>query len=142
MDVGTLLGSSVISAFGGAFLKGLWDRSAMKKGPKTEMRAEAYRDFVVHVVSTAHASSSEPSTVDSTGAVPNELRARLLLSAESGVVAAVRHFLSRHATLDDETAVADFTAVVCEMRRSLLTGHSLTVAEDIRVLLSPASVRK
>jgi hypothetical protein len=135
MDVGLLLSSSVVGALVGALLKGLWDRRAAKKEPKTEMRAEAYRDFVIYVVSTAR-TSSVPPMEGSAVAKPDEIKARLLLSGESDVVAAVSHFLSRHATLDSENAIADFTTVVCEMRKSLLTGHGPTVAVNIRALLS------
>ena len=132
-DLTILLTSSVVAAVGGALLNGFWNRRTAKKTPKTEMRADAYRDFVVHFVS---ASSS-----DVAGVAPNnpnspafvEIKARLLLFGESNVVSEVSAFLTKHEALDSKS-VEDFVRVVCEMRKSLLTGHK-AVADSIHSLL-------
>ena len=140
MGLTILLTSSVVAAVGAALLNGFWNRQAAKKTPKTEMRADAYRDFVVHLLSASFS--------DVAGVAPNnpnsptfiEINARLLLFGESNVVSEVSAFLTKHTELDSKIAVKDFVKVVCEMRKSLLTGHK-AVADSIYRLLLSESVR-
>src|SRR5215470_3182375 len=107
-----------------ALLNGFWNRRAAKKLPKTEMRADAYWDFVVHLVSASASNVTKtlPNTINSPALVA--IKARLLLFGESNVVSAVSTFPAQHTALNTESAITDFARVVCEMRKSLLTDHS------------------
>ena len=140
MDPTILLTSTVVGAIGAALLNGFWNRRAAKKVPKTEMRADAYRDLVVHLVSTSSSGVTGAPPNTASGATLIEIKARLLLFGESDVVAAVAAFLTKHPALDSESAITDFVKVVCSMRKSLLTGHGDEVAESIRTLLWSESV--
>jgi hypothetical protein len=128
MDWKLLLGSSVVGAVVGAILKAIWDRRTDKKGPKTEMRAEAYRDFIVYVVRMANGQPAAPNDGDF-----HEIVARLLLFGESAVVNAAAQ-LVKQKSLASRQAQQDLGLVVQEMRKSLLTGHSSTVVESALVL--------
>lgn len=135
MELNAVLTSSVIAGIGAALLNGFWNRRAAKKIPKTEMRADAYRDFVVHLVS-ANPSDVAGAHLNNTNSLAlAEIKARLLLFGESNVVSAVSAFLTSHTALNGESAVAAFVKVVCAMRKSLLTGHRGEVADSIRCLL-------
>jgi hypothetical protein len=130
-----LLTSSVIAGIIAAVLNGFWNRRAAKKAPKTQMRAEAYRDFVVHIVSASPQSSATFSDGFSNTDL-HKVIAKLLLFGEGNVVRAVSTFLNRHAAINSECAAKDLADVVCEMRKSLITGHGDTVLQSIRALLS------
>lgn len=132
MDPTILLTSSVVAAIVAALLNGFWNRRAAKKVPKTEMRADAYRDFVVYLVSASASNrTAVPLNTPNSPALV-EIKARLLLFGESNVVSAVSTFLTQDSTLNTDEA---FVRVICEMRKSLLTGHGAGVAESIRSLL-------
>jgi hypothetical protein len=131
-----LLTSSVIAGIIGAFLNGFWNRRVAKKAPKTQLRAEAYGDFVLHIVSGSYPQSSATALHGFTGTELNKVIARLLLFGEGNVVRAASTFLGRHTAIDNEYATTDFAELVCEMRKSLITGHSNTVSQSIRTLLS------
>jgi hypothetical protein len=134
--ISPLATSTVVGVIIGALLNGAWNRRSAKKVPKTEMRAAAYRDFVAHVIS--HTSSQN--TASNKGYVPNsgldDIKARLVLFGESNVVSTVAQFLSQHRTLNNADARIKFTEVICQMRKSLLTGHGETVMESISTLLA------
>jgi hypothetical protein len=134
-----LLTSSVIGATVAgtvtALLNSYWNRQAAKKLPKTEMRADAYRDFAVYLFSAISPDSAGTDGKSSRSASLLEIKARLLLFGESNVVAAVCALLARHAALNTDAAVGDILKVVCEMRKSLLTGYAQDVVEGIRGLL-------
>ena len=134
MDWKLLLGSSVIGAVVGAFLKAFWDRRAAKMEPKTVMRAEAYRDFIVYVVRMANGRpiSSPPDTT--TDHDFHEIYARLLLFGESGVVDAAAGLVD-HNALDSQDAKKQIGLVVQEMRKSLLTRHGGAVVESAQKLV-------
>lgn len=133
-----LLTSSVVAAIVAALLNGFWNRRAAKKVPKTEMRADAYRDFVVYQVSNG---TGMPLDTPSSLALV-EIKARLLLFGESNVVSAVSTFLTQHPKLNTDVANEALVNVICEMRKSLLTGHGAVVAESIRSLLVTESGRQ
>lgn len=135
MNPTILLTSSVVAAIVAALLNGFWNRRAAKKGPKTEMRADAYRDFVVYLVSSSasNGTGGPLSTTNSPAFV--EIMARLLLFGESNVVSAVSTFLTEFPKLNAKDANTAFVSVICEMRKSLLTGHGAEVAESISSFL-------
>lgn len=136
MNPTTLLTSSVIAAIVAALLNGFWNRRAAKKVPKTEMRADAYRDFVVYLVSSSVSNGAEDSLSTPNSQAFVEIKARLLLFGESNVVSAVATFLTELPKLNAEGANTAFVSVICEMRKSLLTGHGAEVTKSIGNLLS------
>jgi hypothetical protein len=133
-DIATVLSSSLVGTVIGAVLKTIWDRRAAKKAPKTQMRAEAYRDFILYVVENAEA--SESTRVDSALGTRSEfhkITARLLLFGESEAVKAAAQ-LAQHRTLATPEAMHAFAEAVREMRKSLLTGHDEWVLEHAKAL--------
>jgi hypothetical protein len=139
VDLTILLTGSAVGVIGAALLNGFWNRRAAKKLPKTEMRADAYWDFVVHLVSASasNVTGALPNTLNSPALV--EIKARLLLFGESNVVSAVSTFPAQHTALNTESAITDFARVVCEMRKSLLTG---TARELLRVSVDSCQARQ
>lgn len=127
MDWKLLLGPAVVGALIGAILNAYWDRRAAKKEPKTEMRAEAYRDFIIYVVRTMDGQPVVPSNVDF-----HEIAARLLLFGESKVVKAVAQLVKHSSTHED--VQKNLGLVVRAMRKSLLTGSSSAVVESALAL--------
>jgi hypothetical protein len=138
MDSTILLTSSVVAGISAALLNGYYNRRAAKKIPKTEMRADAYRDLVIHFVSGGWSSRAAPANNGNASLV--EIKARLLLFGESHVVGAVSNFLNHHQALNTDSAVQEFGTVICEMRKSLLTGYKNEVSQSIKsILLSGTS---
>jgi hypothetical protein len=87
------------------------NRRAAKKGPKTEMRARAYGDFVVYQM-------QRPPSAEAAGAPTpelNEILGRLLVFGESRVLSAVASFIKNPEQCD----LAD---VIVKMRVSVQTG--------------------
>lgn len=129
----SVLGSSLVGTVVGAALKTIWDRRAAKKVPKTQMRADAYRDFIVYAVSHGDQVAGTANAVLTTEAEYRNVAARLLLFGESEVVKAVSR-LTEHRSLATPAAMADFSMTVGAMRKSLLTGHDDWVLEHASAL--------
>lgn len=121
--------SSAGGALVGSLLNSWWGRRSAKKVPKTEMRAEAYEDFVVYFV----AAESDLEL--------HKVKARLMLYGESAVVVAAADFLSSHGALGSNPANEAFLRVVREMRTSLLTGDGSRVMGSIEKMLARLPVR-
>jgi hypothetical protein len=121
--MGGILGAAV-----GSVLKGIWDRRLAKKEPKTEKRAEAYKDFVVYfMTSGGQTEKSSPAL--------NEIKARLVVFGESEVVNEASVFLKNHSSLESNDARVAFCKVVAAMRESVKTGASEKVLTNIQNLL-------
>jgi len=128
--VGALVGAVI-----GAVLKGLLDRRLAKKVPKTDRRAQAYQDFVTHVLSVeSFASGGEGVTVAAHNL--NGIKARLIVFGESEVVCEIADFLNKHGDLKSSDAQKDFGKVVRAMRRSVATGSRKAVIANALALLS------
>ena len=130
MDWKLLLGSSVLAAIIGAALKGLLDRRAAKKEPKTERRADAYRDLLLHLVRKKNRTLSTGTYGDI-----EDIHARLILYGESGVITAAAKLLNTPDPLAPD-AEAELGALIGEMRKSLLTGHGAEVISSSLELLN------
>lgn len=117
----------------GAILNNFWSRNSAKKTPKTQMRAEAYRDFVVHIL---HTLAERPDIVLSADSKLREILARLIIFGDSNVVSAVNKFLNKNEESNDTDFRHRFSEVVRAMRRSLVTGSDENVIENIRKLLN------
>ncbi len=117
----------------GAVLNNFWSRNSAKKAPKTQMRAEAYRDFVMHIL---QATTQQPAVLLKTDSKLREIVARLIVFGESRVVSAVNGFLSVSKELNGNDFRKSFCEVVCAMRRSLVTGADDDVIENIGTLLN------
>lgn len=131
MDWKLLIGSSVLAAIIGAALKGLLDRRAAKKETKTERRADAYHDFLLHIARKKNKTFSPETHGDLL-----DIQARLVLYGESGVVTAAAKLLQTPDPLSPE-AEPELSAVIGEIRKSLLTGHGPEVLKSALVLLNP-----
>jgi hypothetical protein len=89
--------------------------------PKTDRRAQAYQDFVTHILSAeAFAPSVEGITVTANDL--NDIKARLIVFGESEVVCEVAKFLGKHQDLNSNDARHDFGEVIRAMRKSVATG--------------------
>jgi hypothetical protein len=108
----------VIAGIIGAFLNGFWNRRAAKKAPKTQMRAEAYRDFVVYMVSVASPQSSATVSDGFSSTDLDKVIARLLLFGEGNVVSAVSTFLGRHAAVDNDARLRTLQASFAKCGRA------------------------
>lgn len=97
------------------------------------MRAEAYRDFVMHILVTT---TEQPDVGLRTDSKLREILARLIVFGESNVVSAVNRFLSKGEELNSIEFRQSFCAVVSAMRRSLVTGSDDKVIENIGELLN------
>lgn len=123
----TVVSSSLIGGIVGAWMKGLYDRNVAKKAPKTSMRAEAYKDFVIYAL----AKTQSPDKLD-------ELKARLIVSGESKVVKELAKYLSKkNKGFDNEK---DKREALCELvlciRGSLRTSQSDGVNAAIKEIIS------
>ena len=121
--------AAFLGAVVGTILKGMWDRRLAKKAPKTDRRAEAYKDFVVFFL-----------VPDKAGLDLNEIKARLMIFGESKVVCSVADFLkTSHESLDSSEARTAFREVIKSMRESVATSSHDVVMTKIGDLLSPAA---
>jgi hypothetical protein len=128
---------AILGGIVGAILNNLWSRNSAKKAPKTQMRAEAYKDFVMHILLIA---GERP--VLSTDSELREILARLMVFGESKVVSAVDRFLSKREELNSDAFRKSFCEVVCAMRTSLVTRSDENVSENIGALFSLSFIRK
>jgi hypothetical protein len=133
--------SSAAGAIFGSLLNGFWTRRSAKKQPKTQMRAEAYRDFVVYVARALHPRQQTASESDSDVDF-GDIKARLLLFGESNVVKAASEFLTTHRAVTSEVSRKAFALVVREMRASLLTGHHGAVVQSVSALLAAEPLQR
>lgn len=120
----------------GATLLGLFigpqlNRRVAKKGPKTEMRARAYEDFVAYYL------RPEPPAAGAGvhGRDLNDILARLLVFGESEVISAVAAFLNNPEKCD----LAD---VIVKMRASVLTGQAEELIIKVLNKHAPHMVRQ
>ncbi|HEX8558054.1 MAG TPA: hypothetical protein VF668_08140 [Pyrinomonadaceae bacterium] len=128
--VGALVGAVI-----GAVLKGLLDRRLAKRAPKTDRRAQAYQDFVTHMLSAeAPAPGAEGAAAASSHL--NGIKARLIVFGESEVVCEVARFLCKHQDLNSPDAKQDFGEVIRAMRKSVATGSGAAVLTSVSALLS------
>jgi hypothetical protein len=134
--VGSILGSSFLGAVIGSVLKGVWDRRLAKRVPKTDRRAEAYKDFATYFIAHINVGANDRLKI----AAPNlnEIKARLVVFGESEVVCEAANFLSEHQSLNTEKARQDFCKVIKAMRESVRTGAGVDVMQNILKLLAPA----
>ena len=137
MDWSVVLGSSaigaVLGAIIGAVIKAKSDRRAAKKIPKTEMRAEAYRDFMAYTVRCVHRQKDPGDEAPEGSADFHDITARLLLFGESDVVNAAAQ-LVKHESLTTAEAEEAFCHLVRKMRASLLTGSEGIVIASAKTL--------
>lgn len=107
MDLGVLLGSSLIAAVCGGLVTGYWSRRAAKKVPKTERRASAYEEVAVRLVSEClDAGARTPLLLDDRPF--RDAVARVFLFRESSVVSALSSFL-KHRSVNRDEAVDGVT---------------------------------
>ena len=119
-----IAGSTLVGTIVGSVLQALWDRRAAKKTPKTEMRTNAYLDFVVHFLThRVHVAAPLPAADTGSTTSLEEIKARLLVFGEKKVVIAVGTFLGHHNAIDSDAARQEFRNVIRQMRKSVLTGH-------------------
>jgi hypothetical protein len=133
------LGSSFVGALVGAvigiLLKGLLDRRLAKKAPKTDRRAQAYQDFVAHVLAV-DSSASGVGGVTVAAHDLNSIKARLIVFGESEVVCEVANFLNKYRDLKTGEAKRDFGEMIRAMRTSVATGSGREVIANVLALLS------
>ncbi len=131
--VGSILGSSFLGAVVGSVLKGVWDRRLARRVPKTDRRAEAYKDFAIYFI--AHISMDAKDRLKTPAPNLNDIKARLVVFGESEVVCAVTNFLKTHQSLNTPPARKAFCEVIKVMRGSVRTGASDKVMNSILELL-------
>jgi hypothetical protein len=106
----------------GLFLGPKMNRRVAKKGPKTEIRARAYEEFVAyHLRPELHEGGAVAH-----GPELSNILARLLVFGESGVIAAVAEFLGT------PRERRNLTNVIVKMRASVMTGEA---KGSIKILL-------
>lgn len=127
--LGSILGSSFLGAVAGSVLKGILDRRIAKRVPKTDRRAEAYKDFATFFIAYVEGGAKNL----------KEIKSRLVVFGESEVVSAAANFLGKHQSLNTEEARQDFCEVIRAMRRSVRTGAGDDVMKAVLKLLSSAA---
>lgn len=132
MELGPIL-AAFVGAIAGSVLKGVWDRSLAKKAPKTERRAEAYKDFATYFAFYVSASEDARRAVAPLNL--DEINSRLILFGESEVVNEAANFLATHQSLDADDAKEDFVKVVRAMRGSIATGNGDEVMGNVKTIL-------
>jgi hypothetical protein len=105
----------------GACLKGFWDRQGEKKKPKTELRAKAYEDFILQVI-------SDPKHKDKTSFM--EVRAKLMVYGETKVLTALSDYYKVK-----NPNLQNLHPVIIAMRKSLLTGNKSRAQQALTELL-------
>ena len=133
-EFGLFFGSSFLGAVAGSVLKGIWDRRLAKRIPKTDRRAEAYKDFARYFIAYGNLDA-----VDERSKAPvlnlNEIKSRLVVFGESEVVSKAADFLGAHQSLKSKEARQDFCKVIKAMRESVKTGARDDVMQNILKLL-------
>ena len=105
----------------GACLKGFWDRQGEKKKPKTELRAKAYEDFILQVI-------SDPRHENKNSFM--EVRAKLMVYGETKVLMALSEYYKVQ-----NPDLHDLHPVIIAMRKSLLTGNKSKAQQALTELL-------
>lgn len=121
----------------GVILTTWLSREIAKKAPKTDMRAKAYGDFVVHIMCD-YADDATEKTPESD---LNEITARLVVFGEEEVVCAVAEFLKVHRGRNSNEANEKIVAVIGAMRDSLETAHGTDVLEAIASIMKERPLR-
>jgi len=127
----SILGSSLFGGILGAFLEGYINRNTAKKEPKTDRRAEAYKDFTVYFVVAQTLKDNEK--IDTQPCNLNEIKARLAVFGETEVINAAAKFLEL--PNESKNRKKAFCEVIKAMRESVQTGARDEVMNSIETLL-------
>jgi hypothetical protein len=129
----TVVTSSVIAGFVTATLTQFLIRRAAKKAPKTTERAKAYEALVVHLWQRSDGVQYQRQECDEPEF--RAILAKVALYGESNVINAIAEFFASHSSTPSVAQAPSVTQIVCEMRKSILTGTGSEVLNSINKLL-------
>ena len=131
--IGAIVSGSFFGAVAGTVLKGFFDRRLAKKEPKTDRRAEAYKDFVIYFMTYSVEADDKNSSIELLNL--NEIKSRLIVFGETCVVNQVSEFLASNQNLSSLKAKQEFCEVIRQMRKSVKTGAEKDLMGKIQKML-------
>jgi hypothetical protein len=133
----TVITSSVIAGIVTATLTQLLIRRAAKKAPKTTERAKAYEALVVHIWQRSEGGTFRRHYFDEPEL--KAILAKVALYGESSAINAISEFFAWSLESSSSTQAQAATAMIREMRRSILTGTGSEVLGSIQRLITVES---